>query len=115
VTTKPEQFAGGALLAGGGCGEDCANRIFSLPNAQRSAIGGAQDRDLGAPRLPGHRESGDSAAPITTNCVTLPAQRRNGVRLRAVGIGLDVRVWVKNVFIPALIDEFIERNGKASR
>ena len=115
MTTEPEQFAGGALLAGGGCGKECANRPFSVSNAQRSAIGGAQDRDLGVPRLPGHREPGDSAAPNTTNCVTLQAQKRNGVRLRAVGIELDVRGWVKNVLIPALIDEFIEGNGKAPR
>jgi hypothetical protein len=115
VTTEPEQFGGGVLLAGGGCGKECANPPSPVPNARKSAMGGAQDRDLGESRLPGHRELSDSANSTTTNCVTLPVQRRNGVRLRAVGIELDVRGWVKNVLIPALIDEFIEGNGKAPR
>jgi len=74
VTTEPEQFGGGALLAGGGCGKECANPFSPVPNARKSTIGGTQDRDLGSSRLPGHRESSDSAASTTTNCVTLPVR-----------------------------------------
>ena len=112
MTTKPEQFAGGTHLGGESCAEECSNRPFFVPNAQRSAIGGAQDRGLGVARLSGRRESGDSAVSSTTNCVTLPVKDEKGLSVRVVGIELNVESWVKNVLVPALLDEFIEKNGE---
>ena len=109
---KPEQLAGGALLGDESSMEVRAECPLSIPNAEKLAMTGSQGRHLGAPKAPGCCESNDSGASFTTKCVTLAAQKDKRVCLRVVGVKLDVEAWVKNVLVPALVDEFIEQNGK---
>lgn len=85
-----------------------------VSNRPENRIGMLTDERSGRPELPGHRKLARDAGLTTGKCATLPARERKGESLPAVEIELDVRSWVKNVLIPALVDEFIEENGKVS-
>lgn len=111
MTHKQKQFAGGTLAHSGSNAEVRADRLNSILVAPKIAMGCSQTNDPGVPELPGRGKLAHYGASTTGNCDTLPAKWRKGESLRAVEIELDVRSWVKNVLIPALVDEFIEENG----
>jgi hypothetical protein len=110
----PKQSVGGKPPHDGCSVEVFVNRLNSLLGALRIAMGGSQTSDLGAPGLPALGKMGDYGASITSNCDTLPQKGQRPESRRAVDIELDVRDWVKNVLVPALVDEFIKQNGKVS-
>ena len=106
-----KQFVGGTFLDGESRTEVCADRRCSALNSEQPAMAAAQGREHALVRVPGHTELREPATCSTPKCATLAAQRQKDVSLRVVGIKLDAEGWVKNVLIPALIDEFIKENG----
>ena len=109
--TDEKQFGGGALLDGESCANVCADGHRSAPNAQNFAMAGAQGPDFDVLGLANHADLRESATSSTAKCATLAAQRPKGVSFRVIGIKLDAEGWVKNVLVPALVDEFIKENG----
>jgi hypothetical protein len=124
---KPEQLAGGRRLCDESRGEVSAKETQSSLGARDLTVG--ISRALQGPLLgfAVPHQAPVCGSSITTNCDRLPArgqssdsggpftaQGQRGESLRAVDIKLDVQGWVKNVLVPALVDEFIEENGKAA-
>ena len=112
MTYKPEQFTGGALLAGESSEVVCADHPTPSRSNRKLAVAGAPERGLARTPVQRRRGSGDFGVSDTDNCVTLPAHQQQGTVNEIVGIRLDVRSWVENVLIPVLVDEFLEKDRR---